>query len=303
MIRPPSDLAADTAVTADPSVPGRYHVALPPHWDWVFPSGGVVMSAALRAGAAHIADPRFRFASATTIFCTPIRPTNLVVDVTELRRGKSAMQLRISLRHRDITPDPEDDTDNSRGLEVIATFVRDRQGPDVRGLAMPSVRSLADSLRAEDTVPTNPHTRFAFNQQFEIRIADGEQFWKDPQPPGPARFARWYRYRHPQRDAEGRLDRLALPPIIDVMPTALQRAIGDGGYRFYAPSLDLTTYVVDDTTSEWLLVVTTARRAHRGWGIGDCDVWDEAGRYIAYGSQAMYIQGLFGEPPVLDSTR
>ena len=65
-------------------------------------------------------------------------------------------------------------------------------------------------------------------------------FWSADFEAGPARYARWFRYRVPQRDPEGRFDRLALPPLIDTMPTALHRAIGPGPYRFYAPSLDLT---------------------------------------------------------------
>jgi acyl-CoA thioesterase len=111
------------------------------------------------------------------------------------------------------------------------------------------------------------------------------------------------RYKAPQRDAQGRLDRLALPPLIDTMPTALHRAIGPGGYRFYAPSLDLTAYVVDDTTREWLLVTSTVRRAHHGWAIADCEVWDDEGRFLAYGSQAMYLHSLSGEPPVIDASQ
>jgi acyl-CoA thioesterase len=110
------------------------------------------------------------------------------------------------------------------------------------------------------------------------------------------------RYRIPQRDTAGRFDRLALPPLIDSMPSALHRAIGPGDYRFLAPSLDLTTYVIDDTAREWVLIAVTARRAKGGWGIADCDVWDDEGRYLAHGSQGMYLRGVAGEPPVVDAS-
>jgi acyl-CoA thioesterase len=297
-----ADLAADTAVRPDPDVPGRYHVAMPTHWDYVLPSGGVVMTAALRAAEAELRDPLLRLASATTIFCTPLHPTALVADVTVLRRGKGSAQLRVGLRHRDARPDPEDETDNSRGLELIATFVRERKGPDVRGVAPPLVRSLAEALPVDDDEPRNPHARFPFYKQIEARIAEGDRFWTDAWSEGPARYARWFRYREPQRDAGGRFDRLALPPLIDTMPTALHRAIGPGGYRFYAPSLDLTAHVVDDTQREWLLVATTVRRAHRGYAIADTEVWDDEGRFLAYGAQAMWITGLAGEPPTVDAS-
>ncbi|MDB4960217.1 MAG: acyl-CoA thioesterase-like protein [Myxococcales bacterium] len=299
----PTDLAADTAVRADETTPGRYHLTLSDRWDYLLPSGGVAMTCALRAAEAALGEPALRFASATTIFCTPIHPVPLVADVTILRRGGSTAQVRVGLRERDAKADPEDPTDNARGLELTATFVRDRKGPDVRGVAMPDVRSLADALPVEDGAGNNPHARFRFYHQVECKVADGELYWVDGLVAGPARYARWMRYKAPQRDAEGRLDRLALPPLIDTMPTALHRAIGPGPYRFYAPSLDLTTYVVDDTDREWLLVAVTLRRAHRGWAIADAEVWDDQGRFIAYGSQAMYLHSVSGEPPVVDASR
>ena len=298
-----ADLAADTAVRPDADVPGRYHLRLGGSWDYLLPSGGVVMTCALRAAIAELGDPQLRFASATTLFCTPIHPTDVVADVAVLRRGKATAQVRVGLRHRDARPpDPEDPTDNARGLEMTATFVRDRKGPDVVARPFPVVRGLADALPVEDGAPANPHTRFRFYQQLECRIADGERLWAGEPAAGPARYARWFRYRQPQRDVEGRLDRLALPPLIDTMPTALHRAIGPGPYRFFAPSLDLTTYVVDDTEREWVLVVATVPRARAGWAIAEVDVWDDQQRYLAHGSQAMYIQGVMGEPPVIDAT-
>lgn len=297
-----ADLAADTAVRPDPETPGRYHVDLPGHWDYLLPSGGVVMTAALRAAQAELADPALRLASATTIFCTPLRPTALVADVTVLRRGKGSTQVRVGLRHRDARPDPEDETDNSRGLELTATFVRDRKGPDVRGVAPPHVRPVADALVVDDGAPNNPHERYRIYHQIETRIAEGERFWTPELAAGPARYARWFRYKVPQRDAQGSIDRLALPPLIDTMPTALHRAIGPSDYRFYAPSLDLTTYFVDDTQREWLLVATTVRRAHNGYAIADTEVWDDEGRFLAYGAQAMWIVNLAGEPPAVDAS-
>lgn len=292
----PADLAVDTAVTPDPDVPGRYHVALPDHWDYLLPSGGAAMTCALRAASAALGEPLLRLASATATFCTPINPARLVADVTVLRRGGSTAQVRTWLRHAV----PAED--ENIGLEVTATFCRDRRGPDVTTAVFPSVRPLADALLVEDGAPNNPHTRFRFYHQIETRIAEGERFWTGDFAAGPARYARWMRYRTPQRDAQGRLDRLAILPLIDTMPTALHRAIGPGPYRFYAPSLDLTTYVVDDTTREWLLVATTLRRAHMGWAVADAEVWDDEGKLIAHGSQAMYLHNVAGDPPVLDAT-
>ncbi|TMQ10426.1 MAG: thioesterase family protein [Deltaproteobacteria bacterium] len=287
-----ADLAVDTAARADSHTPGRYHTLLPHHWDFLLPSGGVVMTCALRAAAAELADPALRFASATTIFCTPIKHGPLVSDVVVLRRGGSAAQVRVALH----------DASGEPGLEVLATFLRERKGPDVRGVPLPRVRSLADALSVDNASRSSPHVLLRFHQQLEYRIADGARFGHDGEAAGPPRYARWVRYRTPQRDAHGRLDRLALMPLIDMMPAALHRAIGPGSYRFHAPSLDLTTYVIDDTSREWLLCAITSRRARAGWAISDVDVWDDEGRYLAHGAQAMFIRGVAGEPPVIDAS-
>ncbi|MBS1121164.1 MAG: acyl-CoA thioesterase-like protein [Deltaproteobacteria bacterium] len=99
-----ADLAADTAVRADPEVPGRFHLRLPDHWDYLLPSGGTVMTCALRAAEAALGDPLLRLASATTMFCTPVNPGPLVADVVVLRRGGSTAQLRVALRHGTHSP-------------------------------------------------------------------------------------------------------------------------------------------------------------------------------------------------------
>lgn len=293
----PADLAVDTAVQLDPGTPGRYHLTLPDHWDYLLPSGGAVMTCALRAAEAALGAPLLRLASATAIFCTPIHPGKLVADVTVLRRGGSTAQVRVWLRHG--APAAEDD---NAGLEVTATFCRDRRGPDVKAVAFPEALALAGARSVEDGAPNNPHTRFRFYHQIECRIAEGDRFWSSDFAAGPARYARWMRYRVPQRDAHGRFDRLAIPPLVDTMPTALHRAIGPGDYRYFAPSLDLTTYVFDDTAREWLLVAVTLRRARMGWAVADADVWDDEGRLVARGSQAMYLHNLSGEPPVVDAS-
>jgi acyl-CoA thioesterase len=307
----PADLAVDTAVQPDPETPGRYHLTLPDHWDYLLPSGGVVMTCALRAAEAALGEPLLRLASATAIFCTPLHAGKLVADVTVLRRGGTTAQVRVWLRHGApaggagapiLAAPPAAAEGENVGLEVTATFCRDRKGPDVKGVAFPEVRALADALPAIDDTPNNPHARYRIYQQLDCMLAEGARLWLDDWTAGPARHARWMRYRVPQRDGAGRFDRLAIPPLLDMMPPALHRAIGPGGYRYYAPSLDLTAYTVDDTTREWLLVAVTLRRARMGWAIADADIWDDEGKLVAHGSQAMYLHTVSGEPPVIDAS-
>lgn len=289
-----ADLAADTRPVAG-DVPGRYHIALPTHWDYLLPSGGVVMTCALRAAETHVGDAELRLVSATTVFASPIHPGDLVADVHVIRRGGTTAQVRVVLDHAKRV------ADGQGAVELIATFARDRLGPDVACAAPPAwAGSLAESTAFDTNGDTNPSARYRFNQQFEIRIADGESHGWPSVAGGVPRFATWMRYRVPPRDASGAFDRLALPPIIDIMPAALHRAIGSSSYRFYAPSLDLTTYVVDDTRREWLLIAVALRRARAGMAVADAEVWDDEGRFIAYGAQAMYVRGVSGEPPVVN---
>jgi acyl-CoA thioesterase len=291
-----ADLARDTAVAADPAAAHRYRIALPDHWDYLLPSGGVVMTCALRAAEADLANPELRLASATTIFASPVHSGELIADVHTIRRGGGAAQMRVTLSHAQAR-------DAGVQAELVVTWCRDRRGPDVIAATPPDVLALAHARSVDDGAPSNPHARFRFYHQLECKLADGAPFWLSDFEAGPSRYARWMRYRVPQRDHLGRLDRLAVPPLVDTMPTALHRAIGPGPYRFYAPSLDLTVYTVDDTDREWLLVATTVRRARAGWAVGDAEVWDDEGRLIAVGSQAMYLQGVNGDPPTVDASR
>jgi hypothetical protein len=291
------DLARDTAAVRIDD--GAYRIDLSPRWNYLKPSGGAAMTAALRAAEAALGDPGLRLASATATFCVPIEAGPQRADVAILRRGNATAQVRVGLR-------PEVGTAGEGateiGLELLGTWCRDRPGPDVIGARFPDVPMPDDCADADDGNPINPHGRFAFYKNYDCKIAQGGRYWLPGFVAGPPRFARWFRHRVPQRDARGMLDRLALPPVIDTMPTALLEAIGPSNYRFYAPSLDLTLHVLDDTDREWLLVSAYCRRARVGWATAEVEVWDDARRLVAYGTQAMYLHNLGGEPPVIDAS-
>lgn len=287
----PSDLAVDTRPRALGC--GRYWLELGTSWDYLLPSGGVVHTAALRAAALELGDESLGLCSSTSLFTAPVAAGAVELEVAVRRRGAATAQVTVELRNQGA----------EQGSTVTATFARERGGPDVLGAAMPAARSLDDALSTDDDLPGNPHRQFRFYRQVECRIAAGDRTWTSELVAGPARYARWFRYRVPQRTARGLLDRLALPPLVDTMPTALAQAIGPGGYRFYAPSLDLTVHVVDDTEREWLLLSSYVRRARAGVAIGEIEVWDDQGRFLAFGTQAMHLKALAGEPPVVDASR
>lgn len=280
-------LLADTQPVRD-DAPGAWRIELPRSWDFLLPSGGVLMAASLRAAAAELDAPLLRLTSATTVFATPLQPGPLAAQVTVLRKGGGAAQVRIGLRNAG---------SSEPGLETIATFARDREGPDMLGASFPDVPMPADCVDLLDDAPSNVHKKLPFFANFECRLARGDRFWLPGWQAGPARYARWFRYLAPPRDADGRVERAAYAPIADTMPPALAQAIGPSPYRFFAPSLDLTVHVLDDTDREWLLVSAYMRRARAGYATAEVEIWDDARRLVAYGTQTMYLKTIGGTPP------
>lgn len=284
------DLAEDTAVQRLKAAPGWYTADLPPHWNFRTPSGGVLMTVAMRAMTAELADPDLRPVSANTHFCSPVPAGPLEVRVEILRHGNAAAQVRAQLSSTAM-PGP--------GLEVSATFGRDREGVDFLDASPPDVPSPEE---APEMVPlgTSRGERPAFFENFDTRLALGHRWWTRDWQPGEARIVRWFRYRRPQRLPDGRLDPLALPPICDTMPPALTQRLGPDHEPFYAPSLDLTIHFLEDTASQWLMTHVRARRARAGFATGELEVWDDAGRLVAVATQMMMLRRVPDGSPLRD---
>jgi len=284
------DLAKDSAVTRLQVAPGWYTAELPDSWNFRTPSGGVLMTVAMRAMAEELANPEMRVISANTHFCSPVPHGPLEIRVEVLRHGAAAAQLRAQLSSTTM-PGP--------GLEVSATFGRDREGFDLLDASPPVVPPPEQAL-AIDFRGTTPSFVPPFFNNLETRLALGHAWWEKDWPAGSARMARWYRYRVPQRLADGRLDPLAIPPIADTMPPALIQKLGPNHKPFHAPSLDLTVHFLEDTNSEWLLTNVYARRARAGYATAECEIWDDQGRLVAMATQMMMIRRVpegFALPP------
>lgn len=274
-----NDLARDTAVTRLAAAPGWYTADLPSAWNFMTPSGGVLMTVAMRAMQAELNDPALRPVSANTHFCSPVPAGPLEIRVEVLRHGNLAAQLRAQLSSTTV-PGP--------GLEVSATFGRDRDGLDVVDAAVPAVPPPLDCERIE--ARNAGSFRPPFLENFDWRLGRGAPWWTTGWEPGPARMARWFRYLTPQHLPDGRYDPLAIPPIADTMPPALFQKLGPGSPSFHAPSLDLTIHFLDDTTSEWLLTDVHVRRARAGYASADCEIWDDGGRLVAFATQTMILR-------------
>jgi acyl-CoA thioesterase len=245
------------------------------------PAGGVLMTIALRAMAAELNDPALRLVSATAIFCTRIPEGPMGVRVEVLRHGGGAAQVRGALTSLG-APGP--------GLEVSATFARNREGPDIIDAEMPDVPGPDEAERYFESENKLLRRRLPIQQNFDVRLARGHKYWLPGWEAGRAEFAQWFRYlRHPTRE-DGMLDPLAVPPIADTMPTALRMKLGPAYPAFHAPSLDLTVHFLDDTASEWLLVVTRCRRALAGYATAEAEIWGADKKLIAFATQTMILR-------------
>lgn len=282
------DLAADTAVTRLRVAPGWYTANVPPHWNFRTPSGGVLMTVAMRAMVEELGDPQLRPISANTHFCSPVPAGPLEVRVEVLRHGGAAAQVRAQLSSTAM-PGP--------GLEVSATFGRDRDGVDVIDTEPPAVLPPEQAPEVTELVGTSQRLRPVFFSNFDNRLVLGAPWWDGDWEPGPARLARWFRYKVPQRRSDGTLDPFALPPIADTMPPALIQKLGPKHEPFHAPSLDLTVHFLEDSDSEWLLVSVHARRARAGYATASAEIWDDRRRLLAFATQTMMLRRVPEMPP------
>jgi acyl-CoA thioesterase len=274
-----ADLSRDTAVRRLDQ-PGAYGADLPPDWSYAAPSGGVLMTTALRAMTEEVADPSFQILSATAVFCSRVDAGPLRVQVEILRRGNAAVQARGALSAAPAGP---------LGFEVSATFARQREGPALLGAVMPPAAPPAEAPLRE-RARHEDRRRPPFFGNFEWRSAASRPYWEPGGSAAEPRVTHWVRYCIPQRLANGELDPLAIPPIADSMPPSVAQKLGPGHTPFDAPSLDLTVHFLEATRSEWLLVSTRARHARAGYASAEAEIWSEDGRLVAHATQTMILR-------------
>jgi acyl-CoA thioesterase len=250
---------------------GRYDAELTEDWSFFTPGGGVLLALALNAIQRELDDDLLPL-SATTLFWSPIPAGRMSIEVRVLRRSTSFAQASATI---------------AGGLEVLATFGRQRDGyPDVVETMMPDVPHHS----ALAPPPEHPRLRMRFFDNFEHRIAYGHLAFEPGWEPGPARYARWIRYREAPRASDGSIDLLAYAPIVDLMPPSLVHKVGPKHANFYAPSLDLTLHFFEKTDEEWFLLSGLCRRAVGGTASAQIELFDERGKLVAYATQMMMLR-------------
>ncbi len=283
-------LLADLRVQpCEPSQPGLYRTDLHEGWNFLSPSGGVLTSVALSAMRAELGDPSWALRSSTTVFSKQVFAGPLLVRVEVLRQGRLATQVRAELT-------PQDQVGPGEGLSVLAVFSKTQPGPSLTGARFPDVPG-PEAGRVQPWAKR----KVRFFQNLEDRMVLGHLSWERDWEAGPARYARWLRYLRPSVDALGQPDPLVLPPIADLMPPALIRALGPDAPRFWAPSLDLTMHYFQPSPGPWFLVFGRASWAGEGICSAQVEIWDEAKRLLAFGTQTMLIRARKAARPASES--
>jgi acyl-CoA thioesterase len=279
-----ADLSADTAPRR--VSPGLYRVTLGEPWSFRDPSGGVLMTTALRAAQVELGDPGLSVRSATTLFSSVVRAGELDVSVRVIRRGGATAQLQVNVRNTG-SAEP--------GLDVVATFGRDRDsGPSFVDVERPAVPAPLECPVLHHPTPVARGFVPPIFHNLDVRLALGHPWWDGAWPAGRARLARWMRYLVPQRLGSGTLDPLCLPPLVDTMPPSAIQKLGPGFTPFIAPSLDLTVHFFSPGESDWLLIDTHTRLAQAGYGSADVHVWDEDGTLVGFATQMWMFRKVVG---------
>jgi acyl-CoA thioesterase len=276
----PADFLADTAV--EPAGAGLYRIDLSDRWNAaLFPFGGVVSAIALRAMQAELGERGQRLRSTTSVYVTPVPTGPLEVRVSTLRHGRRMSQLLANVRAAGGA---------DGGLTVLAAYGEDREGFEFQDGAPPEAPAPEDTPLPGDPPPEYGRFRSTFFEQMDFRPVRMNPPWRTDWQAGAAEAVRWMRFRRPPRLADGTLDPLALVALSDTMPPAIGQALGPGGSPWFAPSVDLTTHVLESTREEWVLIRSRCRHASGGYATADNELWSRDGRLLVYAAQIMYFR-------------
>jgi acyl-CoA thioesterase len=276
---------SDDIVVA-PAGTGQYRAVLDHSWDLVsLPQGGIVASFALRAAEAEVADATQDLRTCTTVFAGQVSAGELEIEVTVLRRGRSATQVLTTIRN----------SGADAGATTVAVFGSRRRGPSFVEVTAPPVPRPGDCHSYRDPLPpgVEPFETRPFWTRVEGRAALGHAPWEDYEP-DTSEVATWLRFDDPPRLRDGSLDPLGVLTLADRMPGCVGERLGHRGDPWFAPSADLTVHLFEPLRSEWLLAHDRARWADDGWCSAESTLFDEEGNLIAYATQMMLFTYLTG---------
>ena len=271
-----------TRVTPDATKPGRFRAELESSWGApLFPSGGLVTGATLRAMQSSLPNPEHRVRTMTTMFISTVRDGPVEIDVELLRPGKRMTHLRATLRNAG---------SDEPGHVTTAAFGESRPGFEFAYTPAPDVGEPQDYPERAEPPAGVPAFRAGFLDHTEIRGIGLKQSWETDWMGGHAEATRWIRYRDTPRLADGTLDPLALPALADTMPPAIMQYLGPGAPFCHLPSVDLTVHFYAATRSQWLLSHTRCHWAGDGYASTEIQLWDEQRKLVCHATQVMLVR-------------
>ncbi|WP_216905407.1 thioesterase family protein [Nocardia noduli] len=271
-----SSFGHETAVLADPVVPGRFTATLSEDWRApVYPNGGITAALAARA-MQQLFDQPLR--SVHTLFVSPVPPGSVTVDVTVLRRGRTVSQASATLT-----------TATGVGLVATAAFGADRPGFDFADVEIPR-RAPVEHCRSVDEMALAEGIELPpMWRQLDARLAHGHSP-RDPEPRWSSEQTYWYRFRQPPRDEHGVLDPVALLVLADTMAGAIGERLGSEAGRWLAPTAEMTVRLLEPARGEWILSRARAHRSRDGYISLENELWDPAtGTLAAHATQLAFF--------------
>jgi len=285
----PGDFVADTQLRRVSGHAGRYRGDVPDGWQVRYLFGGITFAVALRAAVIEMQETDQRLLAASGIFCSPVPPGELTVDVERLRTGRAGSQLQARL----YADDAPSGFPAGPALVVTAAFGRRGEGPSFTERPVPQVPKPQE-------IPAHPADAsrwpIRFHDSVEWRRVVGHEPWEPGWEPGPAHAVSWMGYRKPPRLADGSVDPLAVVPPADSLGWAMMQRVGPDAPPMFIITLDMTVHFLADPTRDWFLQEMWCQHAGDGYASGDLYLWDESETLIAYATQrAMLRPALFME--------
>jgi acyl-CoA thioesterase len=254
----------DTAITGDPTVPGRFLGAMTSRWNiGDKPNGGYVLAIAARAMANALPDHPHPF-TLTAHYLRPSEPGPFVVDVDVVRTGRKLATATASLTQA-----------GKEKIRVLATYGNhaDSVGATVTAASPPELPNQSECV-ARVLAERDVMSEIAHRTELLLHPDTG---WIKGKPSGIARISGWTRF------ADGREpDVLSLPFFADGFPPAVFEVM-EG--NIWVPTIELTVHVRSVPSPGWLRVVMQTRFLQDGYFEEDGEMWDSAGILVAQSRQ------------------
>jgi hypothetical protein len=265
-----AELSVATAVRRVDGSPGRYAADLDPRWRiGTKPNGGYLLALLARAAADEAGpdDPHPVAVSAHYLSAPDAGPAE--VEVTVLRRGRSAVQLRAGLL-----------VGGSRCAEALATCGRLPAGgePYWSGVPAPDLPAEQDCMPVPPDDPRFPVPLFA---EVALRLDPASAGFALGRPAGAGEIRGWARIspRPP--------DPYALLVAVDCLPPA---TFDLGLVGSWVPTLELTAHLRALPAPGPLRVRQRARLVAHDRVDEECDVWDSTGALVASARQLAAVR-------------